>query len=446
MAEPIPGKGLRAEAFRVLLTQPSQVGGEVAVRTPGKVDGGVPVGPRPIGVERLLASPVPDIPQAQLARYDRKSLQMRKVREVGPGQPAEAARTVADGTIVLKFDIGGDKIAAGGSVTENGTLVDKGSAQPFQSQDGVGYLDYMEAFAEATDGGRGLVIGTSFAGPVDGTRPIVGTNVRTFKRELDEKYGGDMANIFPNAETVAGGNDGETGTVEAVAQAFAEHPEVNKVIFVIHGGGYGGSVWERDKASGDKGSLDAAEPGHIPVVAELNPFNRTAACGQEGSPAPQLTCVEKIAGSGQGVEQTYYEQTGQRLTGIQISELYQAGDPLATRIYDAAARVVATGILGLDQATTEPGSNARALDEGTVIVAHGGLFKTPGIGERVEQILEEHLGYRPTVMYTKDFSDNASLDGAGKLALMEHAAKTGKTIQTRVEPTAIRPRGVGEQA
>ena len=387
----------------------------------GHLDGNLP-DKSPAGIEKLTTHEVPTIPQEQLDEYKPENLQFRQAGFFNPSEVLGILRRalhIRVGTV----DIGGDKIATDireyGKDDKFSVVVTK---EPKKSKEGADYVAHAEEAAGMFRENGVKAIGTSFAGPIEGTKPIVATNIPILQKELDEKYQGDLANIFISSgdEVVAGDNDAISGLMAATIEAYRKNPKLKRVIYLIHGGGLGGAVWE-------DGQMIAAEPGHVPVIDEMNPFEIDEPCGQKTSPNKDKTCVEKVGSSGQGVEKTFEKITSKKLSGIEISKIHQNSNgeyseeesKLATAIYDTAARIVATGALGLDQARGSVEDDAKRLDpETTAVVIHGGLMKTPGVPERVEQILEKHLGYKPNLLYTKDFSDNACSDGAAIRALM----------------------------
>lgn len=378
------------------------------------------------GVEALLTRKVPLVNREQLACYTPEGVQLRIVRDIDPAQVAEALRH-SKGRRAIGFDIGGKKIAASlVEVVEDGRLKVVGHEDSFRSENGAGYLGFIERIVKTHDGGKGLAVGFSFAGPSDNTKPRVYPNVGNLRPELEEKFRGDLANTVPNASSVDGGGDAETGIVAGVMEAYRKNPKIKKVIYIINGGGIGGAVWKEIESSDDSmGNIIAVEPGHTSVVRALNPYNQTTTCGMPR--APNLPCVERVGSSGQGVEQIYFQQTGEKLDGEKIAQRYEEGDELAVNLYDNAALITAIAILGLDQAS-EARPLKRPLDPKTIVVAaHGGIFNVKGFTRRMVQILEVYLqelglNYKPRIIYTKDFtkqtSGNACLDGAEILALI----------------------------
>jgi predicted NBD/HSP70 family sugar kinase len=223
---------------------------------------------------------------------------------------------------------------------------------------------------------------------------------------------------------VDGDNDAVAGAVASAVEATRSNKEIKKVLFFINGGGVGGAAWV-------DGILKKAEPEHVQVIPDLNPFNMYVPCGQKGSLTPGLTCAENMSASGAGIEDLHFAITKEfkivdgnkvPLEGEDIERKYLAGDELATRLIDNAAILTATEILGLDKATHPQGKIYKGLDsKSTAIVCHGGFFRYKGVRERVERILKEVTGTEPTILYSDDFTKestgNACAVGAAILAL-----------------------------
>lgn len=228
---------------------------------------------RNIGKEVLLARPIPLIPQEQVDLYSADSLQLKRARLFDPSTLIATLRG-AHSTRVYAIDIGGDKIAAQSYQINKGRLQTVERREPLRRKLGGGYIEYMERIAEETDGGKGYVIGISFGDPIERTKPKH-TYLSELKKDLNGRYDGDMANIFPQAISIGGDNDAVAGCIAGVTHAVSNNPAIEKVLYVIHGNGYGGAIWTRNE-----GILYAAEPGHIPVIDQLNPFGRNEPCGQ----------------------------------------------------------------------------------------------------------------------------------------------------------------------
>jgi hypothetical protein len=95
------------------------------------------------------------------------------------------------------------------------------------------------------------------------------------------------------------------------------------------------------------------------------------------------------------------------LSGREIADKYLGGDCMALDLYDNSALLTAHAIKGIAKAFSFP-SNFK----GTVVVGHGGIFHVPAYSERVYSILRNDLSFAPRMLFTKDFSPNACLDGA----------------------------------
>ena len=403
---------------------------------PGQADGGVP-GLHPAAKE-LVKREIPHaFIDAQLARYTPEATQIRSVRRFDPFAVSDRLIGMAGNNFAIAVDAGGKKEAIEVvGIKPDGRLESIGRMQPFRSVQGEGYMEKIDAVARQTDGGRDFAVGFSVAGPTDGTKPEVLTNLSKMQDDLAEPpYNGDLANAFPNATSVDGDNDAITGAVAAAIEATRENANIKKVLFIINGGGLGGAVWA-------DGEMMAAEPGHIAAISELNPFGRDTLCGQETSPAKDQVCVERLAGSGAGVEALHYMVTGKTkivdgqpvpLEGEEIEQLYLDGDETATKIIDYAAIITATAILGLDQATRPEDQKDGTFDaSSTAIVGHGGFFRYQGVRERVARIIKERTGSEPTMLFADDFTKettgNACADGAAILAFT--------ATQRDVEPAA----------
>jgi hypothetical protein len=401
--------------------------GETALLRPGQADGGIP-GLHP-AAEALVAREIPHrLIDQQLQGYTREGIQLSPTgREFNPVRTLEALKGLI-GKRAIAIDAGGKKIAAEAvEVVKDGKLQRIGRAVPKRSKNGAGYVAYMEGVSKNVNGGEGYAVGFSFAGPVDqenGTRPKVYTNVPVMQDDM-APYEGDFAKIFPNAEKTDGGNDARAALVAAVIEATREDPDVEQVALVIDGGGLGGGIWK-------DGELKDAEPGHPSVIKELNP-GQTSPCGQKGSPNPEAPCVERVAGSGAGIEDLHYQLTHETkldpntenqipLEGEEIEQKFLEGDPLATALIDNATILTATAALGIVKAAHSGDKEDYVADaRKTVFVGHGGFFRYAGVRERFEKILKERIGTAPKVLYTdditKDTTGNAGADGAAILAL-----------------------------
>lgn len=186
-------------------------------------------------------------------------------------------------------------------------------------------------------------------------------------------------------------------------EAIKRYPETSNLIYVINGSGLGGAVLKEN-------AIFTSEPGHVEVEARLNPFSQGKACGMFGG---NHVCVEVVAAGKAGIEDLWLQQKGERLSGRDIAARYLDGDHIAGDLYDNSALVTAHVIKGIAKAFSFPKDFSR-----TIVVGHGGTFKVPGYGDRLRSILAANLPYVPTMLFTKDFSNNACLDGAAIAALV----------------------------
>ena len=355
--------------------------------------------------EDLLADrQVPPLLPEQVRRFALQPLGARSTRSFDPKAILSALRASAE-TNVVAVDMGGDKLTMADYGVRNGLLVQTTAALVQRGDGGSRYVEVLEELADRARR-ETLPVGISFAGPTDGTRLLGGPNLPILIDELDDRYGGDFANLFP-VVTVA--NDAEAGIMASALEAAKRYPEMRNVVYVINGSGLGGAVLT-------KGTIFAAEPGHIPIEARLNPFNQRKACGTLGA---TYVCLEAVAASKAGIEDIWFQRKGERRSGREIAAMYLVADQLALDLYDNSALVTAHAIKGMAQAFELLGD----LDR-TIVVGHGGIFHVPGYGERVCRILEQDLSHAPRMLFTRDFSANTCLDGAAVAAMTSTYAGT----------------------
>jgi predicted NBD/HSP70 family sugar kinase len=351
-----------------------------------------------IGYERLVGRLVPGLVPDQIERFTFDALQAKSVRSFDPRATLDQLRTGGERSI-LAADIGGDKLTSWSYEVRDGQLLQLSEALAVRGDGGAAYLDGLEKVAELARR-QMLPAGISFAGPTAGTRLLAGPNLGTFIAELNDRYDGDFVNLFP---AVAVANDAEAGIMAGALEAVSRYPDTRNVIYLINGSGLGGAIL-RDNV------VFASEPGHIPVDPKLNPFKQKRACGMLGA---NHVCIEMIGASKAGLEDIWLRLRGERLSGKEIAARYLSGDPMALDLYDNSALVTAHAIKGIALAFGLP----RDLDR-TVVVGHGGIFEVPGYRQRVCSILENDLRSVPTMLFTKDFTGNACLDGAAIAAAM----------------------------
>lgn len=347
----------------------------------------------------LSIRPAEPLSTSQLSRIHPDSLHEQPV---GTFDPASVLQDMIDleGETIMTIDMGGDKVTAIPHTLHDGKLIPETSNYRFvQGDKGIGYLEFLEQISlEAIE--NNMQVAISFAGPTEESRPIGGPNVPVFLDELRATYGGDFANLFPTLLKMS--NDARAGLMTGAVEAARWGFPARNVIYIINGSGFGGALIV-------DGSVIAAEPGHVEVEPSFNPYYQEKPCGMFGA---SFVCVEGVAGGKAGIEDIYHQQTGMRLSGREISKLYQNGDELALNLYDNSALLTAHMVAGMAAS-----HELLVHDNDTVIVFHGGVFQVPGYGDRVMQILEKHYGYKPGALYTKDFSFYACAEGAAIAAI-----------------------------
>jgi predicted NBD/HSP70 family sugar kinase len=342
---------------------------------------------------------VPELLWEQVEQFTLNALRAKPTRTFDPRAALQAMR--ADGNkTVMAVDVGGDKVVAATYDVRDGLLVQTTEALVGRGDGGFGYVHQLEEMAHRAHV-RTLSVGISYAGQTNGTRLVTGPNLPAFLAEVHDQYGGDFANLFPR---VAVANDAEAGIMAGALEATKRYPEMRHVIYVINGSGLGGAVLSDN-------TIFATEPGHIEVEAELNPLNQRKPCGVLGA---THVCLEGVAASKAGVEDIWFQQRGERLGGREIAAKYLVSDQLALALYDNSALVMAHVIKGISRAFDLPENFNQ-----TIVVGHGGIFHVPGYGERVRRILERELSHSPRMIFTKDFSANACLDGGAIAAVTQ---------------------------
>ncbi len=350
---------------------------------------------------------VPPLYSAQLAKFTMESIRATPVMNFDPEEALVmlALKKLQEEPIVC-VDIGGDTVVSGLAWLSGDRLVfDEQEKNELKSTDGVGYLSMLEEISHYATG-HGFPVGISYAGPIVDSSPVAGQNVQIFLSELNAIYDNDFANLFPTLAVVR--NDAVSGLISGTIQAKREEPRTTNVIYIINGSGLGGAA-----LAGYGNELYAAEPGHIAVIPKLNPEEQQKVCGFLGN---EYTCIENIAGSKAGIEDIWLRNTGEALTGKQLEDLYKTGDDRVTHLYNDSAVLVAHTAQGVANSF-----NFDLKSRATVVVGHGGAFKFPEYGERIQQILEHTLGQKSRLLMTKDYSPNACLDGAALSALLQIA-------------------------
>lgn len=361
----------------------------------------------------LTKESIPDLICEQVAKFSRKSLMARRTRRFNP-QSVLDTPTGETRKSVIAIDIGGDKLIAARYERRNGML-ERGFEYPVVKRDDGGsrYVDMLEYLAKEADANE-LPVGISFAGPTDGTKLVAAPNLPALFKDLHDRYDRDFANLFGS---VAVTNDAEAGIMAASVEAIKHDRTTEHVIYIINGSGIGGAVLTKDR-------IYACEPGHVEVHPRLNRFKhpeqaqhvnhhvshfeQRKACGMLRA---AHVCMEVVAASKAGVEDIWFQLRHEQRSGREIAHQYLSGDRLALILYDNSALVTAHAIKGLAYAF-------KLHPDRTAVVGHGGIFNVPGYGERVRSILAKDNSQPGCLLFTKDFSTNACLDGAALAAMM----------------------------
>ncbi|MDB5165997.1 MAG: hypothetical protein JWM37_69 [Candidatus Saccharibacteria bacterium] len=351
----------------------------------------------------ITSNPVPELFENQLAKFTLESIHAQQIADFSPEGAHEVLRS-KEGSKVIGADFGGDKGLTRLYVIRDGRLeLDDGYVDYVQGTHGDGYIASLEktaAFASQNN----IPVGISWGAPLEGTQPIFHPKAGHFLQELQDRYDNDFKNIVPTLAACM--NDGPAGLISGIIETSKDR-EIDSVLFPINGGGLGMAALVR------KG-IYAAEAGHIEAIPELNTYSQDTECGVYGA---TYVCLEKIGANKSGIEPQWEARNGY-MRARDIEDRFKEGDVFAGELYDHSALVVAHMIVG--------SAIALGIDlssETTAIVGHGGGFKFPNYGERVQQIIEKHLGAKPNLImtHTYGFKDtNACLDGAALAAAIEY--------------------------
>lgn len=301
---------------------------------------------------------------------------------------------------VIGIDIGGSKLSFVELLIKNGVAyLDGFSILP--SQEGEEYLEQLESVKERVGS---TPVGISSTGQLKGTIMRRGNNVPIFKNELDQKYKGDLAKLFPNSVVL---NDGTAVTIGALYNlAFSGklHPdEISGAISFIGGTGTGASAWAENQ-------IWTSEPGDVAIHPQL----------QQHLNLPQTDSLQvRSIASGKAMATRWLQKKGEKLGGAEIATLAQSGDEFALDVVDDSAYVSAHVIYGL-------GRRFRLFEkqEDTLVFCHGGVFNIPGYGARINQHLIEYLGPSSPVFVAESYKENLvlGLKGAALAALSGYVA------------------------
>lgn len=370
-----------------------------------------------LGRDYLKAAEVPEIPQEQINKFSKESIRQKPVENFDANLAVEAIKN-NEGTRITAIDLGGGKLSITNFVVEGGKLKAE-SVEIFEKEnDGANYIAQFERVAEKAKK-DGSLVAISAAGQVEGTKSLNCVNAPKFKEELDEKYHGDFAEIFgDNLKAV--NNDAQAGIKTAIvaAKESGQLKEGDSLVFIICGGGFGGALYIGNE-------IMATEVGHAELVDLLNTYNVKTACGMGGN---QFTCLEVGGAGGNALEKIHEIETGEHLSGKQISEKYKNGDAFSIKLYKHTATLVATGGLAI----TESNGLMQKGKNDTVFAYHGGGCKVPGLMDKVTQIFGNAVSINPSEIRTiaiNSISDNSSAEGVAIAALYQKELANKSSIR-----------------
>lgn len=349
----------------------------------------------------LTNSAIPEFDGDQMRLITSESIMEREIEPYDPEKAITSLRN-NEGKKILTLDLGGGSAKKNVWTIKDGILIEDPISRDAASKKDSG-ANYMPFFQEAARQAEkeGLAVAISFAGPLKGTSPLSIPNAPAFFNALQAEYGGDFASLFPSLLAV--NNDAQAGIKIAaivarrtLVQENTLNPDL-KILFVINGGGFGLALLINNQ-------LRATEVGHARLLDKFNRFGQTVPCGMFGN---TFVCLERVAAGGAAIEPLYGKIMGGMFEGSEISRRYQNGDLIARGLYENSALIYAHGILAV-AAIDDLLQNSKD----TLVVYHGGTFRTPGLKERIHQILGKKLGFQPPMMFTDDISVNACAEGA----------------------------------
>jgi predicted NBD/HSP70 family sugar kinase len=353
-------------------------------------------------VAKLTDLPTPQLSDEQLQEFTPESIHAKFAAEFDVKQTS-AALDKLEGQRVLGADFGGDKGTSQLFQVQAGKLIPiDGYRDEVQGDDGAGYVASLKktaAYAEQ----HNLPFGISWGGPMEDATLLYHPKAKTFIKELSDEFAGNLKNISPKITSAI--NDAPAGLIAGAVEAYHQF-QADSVIFIINGGGIGCS-YLKDK------TIFATEAGHARGIDQFNTYNQIDECGVFDQ---TFVCVERLGANKAGIEAQWELLQGERLSARLIEDKYKEGNALAAELYEHSALVIAHTIQGVADVTTIDLANSRSA-----IVCHGGGFKFPNYGTRVQQILESYNDAPVQLIMTNDFSDprsNACLDGAAIAALV----------------------------
>lgn len=346
----------------------------------------------PKDVDFFSGRPLGELIPEQVGLFTKDSLMAVQTLPFDPHTTQELLNQ-RDGQMAIAIDIGGSGLTIDRYICEGGqsfSMTEK--PQIILSDAGKAYLDHLQNIASLLVS-KPMPIGISCTGRVEKDQLVWTNNVRELQKDMKTYYGGKFSNLFPG---VVFANDAVMAMHVGVRESLKRFPKTKNVIVFINGSGIGASVWTNDQ-------IWATEHSKIEIVDKLK-----IEIGLENQ---ANLSVRSVAAGKAGIEERWFQETGERANGEKISESLQQGDERALRLYDDSARFSALDMLGLMHAfdlDTNPGN--------TTIVCYGGIFQVPGYAERIDAYLTKYLGFSPQILLAK-YENNICLEGAAIAAL-----------------------------
>ena len=146
----------------------------------------------------------------------------------------------------------------------------------------------------------------------------------------------------------------------------------------------------------------AGEIGHVPCPGA---YGHVCTCGK-------TTGHLEAVGGGWGIENCYYEESGERITGPEISKRANEGEELAVKIIEQAARSLALMVIFV----------AAYLDVDTVVIS-GSVVKSGPVWQKAfDAALEKYFppGFVLPKIVKPELGDEAPIFGASEAMLKKH--------------------------
>ena len=223
----------------------------------------------------------------------------------------------ADKGVILAFDMGGSKLAAG-LITKEGELLwsDKWAWAPKNEKEVMAaLLKAGQVALEENEAIRPIAIGATIPGVADDE---TGTWVEaSFSGIHDFPVARALEDMFGLPAFAA--NDGQACVL--AERLFGAGKDAEDFLYITVSNGIGGGIFSGGRLLRGHGG-GAGEIGHCTVV----PNGRLCKCGKRG-------CLEAYA-AGPGINKTYKALCGSDKTAEELAHMAKAGDADALRIWE----------------------------------------------------------------------------------------------------------------